>query len=395
MNTNAKETLLFHRKKETKKKDRFVKFHPSSKQMILFASASDPFVVPIKPKESCQRFINPTTNGIAEQELSMQLKNLGLSEMAFATGLTLSLYSGKFLYAVCNSPSNFSCFSIYEGNHLDKQNQQDPQLILHLIKTKDKGQSIKDIKVNKQKIKAPTTYIELMQQFKGFSGLISIFFGRYSIAHQAITSVIQLVSRSKQSFKAQVRTDTKFCCKFMYTVDTRFQLWLEDCMTATQLDRINDSILDCCLLIESVCFGTFALNHPSSFTEPPTATEQIEQEAAKAPAAAAGAAGGTQKEGSKKGEKKQNSYIKNNSPCHDFKLKEGKTWVGTFRNKLVSKRPIWNDKAKMCPRWHIHGHCFESCVNANSHVEASKIPADKISQCKDFMEAIRNLNTSA
>jgi hypothetical protein len=76
-------------------------------------------------------------------------------------------------------------------------------------------------------------------------------------------------------------------------------------------------------------------------------------------------------------------------------LKEGKTWVGTFGNKLVSKCPIWNDKAKMCPRWHIHGHCFESCVNADSHVEASKIPASKISQFKDFMEAICNLNTSA
>jgi hypothetical protein len=271
--------------------------------------------------------------------------------MAFAAGLTLNLYSGKFLYTVRNNPSNFSCFSTYKGNHLDKQNQQDRQLILHLIKTKGKGKSIEDIKdLNKQKIKAPTTYIKMMQQFEGFSGLISIFFGRYSVAHQAITSVIQLVNRSKQSFKAQVRTDTEFCCKFMYAVDTRFQLWLEDCMTATQRDRIDDSILGCRLLIESVCFGTFALNLPSSFTEPPTATERIEQEAAKAPAAAAGAAGGTQKEGGKKGKKKQNRYIKNNSPCPDFKLKEGKTWVGTFGNKLVSKCPIWNDKAKMCPR---------------------------------------------
>jgi hypothetical protein len=71
MNTNAKETLLFHREKETKKKDRFVKFHPSSKQMILFASTSDPFVVPIEPKESCQHVINASTHGIAKQELSM------------------------------------------------------------------------------------------------------------------------------------------------------------------------------------------------------------------------------------------------------------------------------------------------------------------------------------
>jgi hypothetical protein len=111
--------------------------------------------------------------------------------MAFATGLTLNLDSGKFLYTVHNNQRKISCFSIYKGNHLDKQNQKDRQLILHLIKTKGKSQSIKDIKdLNKQKIKATMTYIEMMQQFEGFSGLISIFFGRYSVAHQAITSVI-------------------------------------------------------------------------------------------------------------------------------------------------------------------------------------------------------------
>jgi hypothetical protein len=52
--------------------------------------------------------MNTTTHGVAEQELNMHFKGLGLSEMAYATGLTLNLYSGKFLYAVQNNPSNFS-----------------------------------------------------------------------------------------------------------------------------------------------------------------------------------------------------------------------------------------------------------------------------------------------
>jgi hypothetical protein len=157
----------------------------------------------------------------AEQELGMQLKGLRLSKMAFTTGLTLNLYSGKFLYAVCNNPSNFSCFSIYEGNHLNEQNQQDQQLILRLIETKGKGQSIEDIKdLNKQKIKNPTSYIEMMQKFEVFRGLINIFFGQFSIAHQAITTIIQQVERSQQSLKAQIHTDTEFCSKFMYAIDT-------------------------------------------------------------------------------------------------------------------------------------------------------------------------------
>jgi hypothetical protein len=226
-------------------------------------------------------------------------------------------------------------------NNLNKQNQQDRQLILHLIKTKGKGQSIEDIKdLNKQKIKAPTTYIEMMQLFEGFRGLIHIFFGQFSITHQAITAIIQQVKRWQQSLKAQICTDAEFCSKFMYAVDMQFQLWLEDCMTATQRDRIDDSILNCHLLIESVHFGTFALHLSSSFTEPPATKEPTELEGAKAPAAAAGgAAGSAKKEGGKEGNKKKpNKFVKNKSPCPEFKVKEGKTWAGTLGNKLVSKR---------------------------------------------------------
>jgi hypothetical protein len=124
MNTAADNTLTFQKEKETMKKDHFAKFHPSSKQLILFASAPDAEDVPDKIKDSCECFMNATTHGVAKQELNMQFKGLGLSEMAYATGLTLNLYSGKFLYAIQNNPSYFSCFSVHEGTYLDKEEQQ-------------------------------------------------------------------------------------------------------------------------------------------------------------------------------------------------------------------------------------------------------------------------------
>jgi hypothetical protein len=177
MNTHAANTLIFHKEKETQKKDRFVKFHPSTKQLILFASASDKESVPKELEDTCERFMNATTHGVAKQELSMQLREQGLGKMAYATGLSLNLYSGRFMYAVQDNPSNFSCFSIYNGTHLDKEEQQDRQLILHLIKMKGKGQSIDEIKsLNKQQVKVQTTYNEMMEQFAGFKGLINIFF---------------------------------------------------------------------------------------------------------------------------------------------------------------------------------------------------------------------------
>jgi hypothetical protein len=139
MKTHAANTLIFHKEKETQKKDRFVKFHPSTKQLIIFASASDKDSVPDELEDTCKHFMNTTTHGVAKQELSMQLRDQGLGKMTHATGLFLNLYSGRFMYTVRDNPSNFSCCSIHEGTPLDEEEQQDRQLILHLIKTKGKG----------------------------------------------------------------------------------------------------------------------------------------------------------------------------------------------------------------------------------------------------------------
>jgi hypothetical protein len=220
LHTTHTDTLVFHKEKETKKKDQFHKFHPSAKQLILFASASDINDVPTKPEDTCEHFMNATTQGIAEQELSMQFRAMGLGDVAYATGLTLNLYSGKFLYAVHNNPSNFSCFSIHEGNHLDKEEQQDRQLLLHLIETKGKGQSIEEIKsLNKQIIKAPTTYHEMLLQLDFFCGLCTIFFGQFSWAMHLMTSLITALEKNKHSFKARERTNPHFCSKFMYAIN--------------------------------------------------------------------------------------------------------------------------------------------------------------------------------
>jgi hypothetical protein len=148
-------------------------------------------------------------------------------------------------------------------------------------------------------------------------------------------------------------------------------------------------MLDCRQLIKTVRFDIFSLKLSSSFTEPPTPKEP---EVVKS-AAAAKSEGG-KKDGTKKC---LNKFTKNASRCPDFKLKEGKIWATSFGNKVINKRVIWNNKGKICPRWHIHGHYFENCVNANGHIKASKIPAKKIPKSrnswKQFMSLIEELDT--
>ncbi len=93
---------------------------------------------------------------------------------------------------------------------------------------------------------------------------------------------------------------------------------------------------------------------------------------------------GRKKQGGKgsPGEKRINKRVNNSSPCHQFKLKQGKTWANDFANMGVLDRVHWEGECKMCPCWNICGHCFDNYVNADSHVEANKIKPAKISEFK-------------
>ncbi len=165
--------------KEEKKKHRFKKLHSSTKQLILFASADDADNTPWEVADSCKRFINAETTGIAKQELNLHFKNLGLQDAAFSPGLTQALYAGKFTWADKSTPSNFSPFSFFEVEPLAIVEQQNRHLILHLVETQGKGKTLDEIKAsNKQEVKAPTAYLELVHQLSFFAGACSIFLGR-------------------------------------------------------------------------------------------------------------------------------------------------------------------------------------------------------------------------
>ena len=223
--------LEYNIDKEEKKKDRFKKLHSSTKQLILFASAKDATIVPTEVNEDCKRFINAKTMGVAEQELNLQFKNLGLQEAAFSSGLTQALYSGKFLWADKSTPSNFSPFSFFEVEPLQAADQQNRHLILHLVETQGKGKTLEEIKArNKQEVKAPTTYLEMYHQLNFFAGACSSFFGANSIPCQAILALVTIVEKNRLILKAR-EIEKTFMSQFLFAVDTRFQLWLDDCMT--------------------------------------------------------------------------------------------------------------------------------------------------------------------
>jgi hypothetical protein len=227
----------------------------------------------------------------------------------------------------------------------------------------------------------------MMQHLAGFKGLTTIFFGKYSFGNQAIALLMTYIKRYKTSFKAKEKTDAKLCSKFLYAVDTRFQLWLEECSNADRRNRVDDNLLDFRNLIESVHFRTFKLNLPSAFLEPKFKDSII------TPKKGGGLKGKENKGNKNKIERKKiNKRIVNASPPPKFKLAQGKTWGISFANKNILGRVTWKGDCKMCPCWLINSYCFDNCINAESHMEARLISSPKISEFNDFMQVIRDSN---
>jgi len=210
--------------------------------------------------------------------------------------------------------------------------------------------------MNKQILKAPTKYDEMKTQFEYFHGLCQMFFGKFSWPSASMQSLLESLEKNKSSFRARERTDTRFCSKFMYAVDTRYQLFLEDCMTATTRDRVDDGTLNFNPMIEMVRYGTFDCRLPSVFSSPPKPKQDD------------GAAAGVQKrkgnqdaaEVRKKRDQQNNGEVREQKnritnpepPIEAFKLRPGETWARTFAHKNISGRVPWSsgpENCKMCP----------------------------------------------
>jgi hypothetical protein len=375
--------------KEDKKKDRLKKFHPSIKQLILFASADDAESTPEEILDSCKRVFNAETLTNAEQELSLQFGNLGMQDAYFAPSFISALYSGKFIWSKNFSPSNFSPFMICEAEPLLATDHTSRRLTLHLEETN--GKTAEDISAGgKNSIKAPTTYHEMHQQLKFFHGACSIFFGPISIACASLAALITVVEKNKHIFKTQ-ETDIEFMSKFLLAIDKRFQLWLDNCMTLTDRSEVDDAILNFLPLIDGVRYGTFDLRLPLTFklAEPdkPEAKDNRKR-----------GGGGGQNEtagGENENKKKKQKSVRtlNDHQPEQLKMRAGEIWATTFANKNIQARVQWGtgeDTTKMCPRWFIAGYCFENCFHKNSHVKANEIPADKLVDFKTFLDGIRN-----
>ena len=73
---------------------------------------------------------------------------------------------------------------------------------------------------------------ELQEQLLTFTVATDILFGKLSVGSQCFKALSNMMNQYKFIFKAKERLDEKFPAKFLFAVDTRFQIWLNNCKSA-------------------------------------------------------------------------------------------------------------------------------------------------------------------
>ncbi len=127
--------------------------------------------------------------------------------------------------------------------------------------------SVEAIKAwNKQEVHPPMNFHELQQQLLMFTVTMDNLFGKLSIGSQCLKVLSNMINRYKSTFKAKECLDEEFPAEFRFEVDTRFQVWLNDCKSAKFCNEVNNLIIHFQPLINQVIFDSFNMTLPPTFS---------------------------------------------------------------------------------------------------------------------------------
>ncbi len=390
-NELRKDEINRRKEHDEEKKDRTKKYlHSSVIKMLKNAAATSKMDLDPELPEACKLFLNASTHGHAEQELSHQFESLNLHDVRFAPGVVQCLYLGEFIYGNSSSPSNFTVFAFYEQPPLSDAKQAN-YLMCHLINENGQKQSVDEIKASlKQEVIVPRDFNELGTQLQYYVGAVEIFFGTESRLRIELNKLLHFLGKYKKHFRDAIALDEWFPARFLLAVDRRIQLFLAACKSEDNRYYVDDKFLDFSDITNSILFGNFRMPLPSTFkkviieTSAPKRTSDEE---------AAATGGKKQKSGEDKADtKKKAASVKNNDQHEAFKLRESEVWKKTFKTAHANDRPSWDGEKskKMCIRYHILGNCFEDCDRRESHVPKANIPADKVAEMCAFIAKCRN-----
>ncbi len=192
-----------------------------------------------------------------------------------------------------------------------------------------------------QDVIVPKDYTLLGVQLQYFVGAVEIFFGSESIATFEMRRLLLQMGCYKKQFRDMIALDEWFAACFLFTIDKRFQCWLNKCKRA-QISRadVNDRIIDSSNVIKLVLNRTFTMPLLPSF-------QRINSQAAinKRSGNDLTKEDNKKKQKSDKKEKQEKLVIVKNKHQHKFfRMKQNKSWKRNFKSGYVDSRPSWDGK---------------------------------------------------
>jgi hypothetical protein len=252
---------------DDKKKDRIKDMHPSISNMILMASAVD-HDIQGKYTQSFKAFYNCKNHGYVDMELHHQFDAKGFHNVGFAEGTVLALWSGLLKRLNPTAPSNCTPFAFRELQPAN-MNQKSRSLICTMINQKGGlAQNAEEIKTKaKQDVAAPRDYTEMIFQLQIFVALIKILFGEESIAAGKLKKFICLIKANSIFYKGHAALDDFFPSKVLWSVCTRFQLFLDNCTHAEEREDIDNSLIDYLADHRDIILNWFSATLPPCFKD--------------------------------------------------------------------------------------------------------------------------------
>jgi hypothetical protein len=310
-----KEEMRLKGEADILKKDRIKDMHASISNMILMASATDLDWIGTF-SNSFKAFYNSKNQGYADLELHHQFDAKDLQNLGFAEGTVLALWSGLLKRLNPTAPSNCTPYAFCELQPMN-MNQKSRSLICTMINQRGGlAQSTEEIKAKaKQEVLAPENYNKMLFQLKAFVALIKILFGDKSITALKLQAFVRQIETHNVFYKGYAALDDFFPTKVLWTVCTRFQLYLENCTRAKDQKEVDCSLINFSPDHRDIITSQFNVILPASFKAVESASDEEPKEKGGAGSGMKSKKMKQEEEKEKRSKKSADNVVENKQQC--------------------------------------------------------------------------------
>jgi hypothetical protein len=372
---NLDQNAIRAREDSDRKEPGFKKLEPHRKNLILNASAPEPFdTAPDKPTAFYDDFLSRKTQFKARDIL---ITRLNQDKIYFrpSSAFAAYLYSADWIWEKPETPTGISVFYCPESSSISTSYNDYEKALVMLNKIE--RQDIK--RLMSQSLVIPDSIMSAIFMLENLKAITTLCFGEESHSTICIQSWVDHMMRHRQMYKSCHESDNSFLTQVLFAIDTALQIHWRSCADAEDRTSVNDKILIMDDLQMNIERHNFSYLLPKNLLDKLQPEQKPEDDGAKYP-----------KNKKFKGDKdKDNNNFKKNRITDNhtqWHLKETENFAEIFyANK--SKCPRTKDGILICMKFFIRGFCDRNCTRAHQLSESEEKEFDIfISHCrkKDF-----------